>query len=228
MNILLKHGADPNAVGYCSQYSKYCDRDYNRKNDKVSPLMLITFNGSTSNTECLLNAGANVNQTNSIGQTASHIYCISIFHQDHYGSMLNVLIKHGADVNLQDANGRTALHYACEKQNIEIVELLLEVGAQTIVVDNGGFTELHMAAHSNYDADLKVKCLLESHSYPAKIIIEAYETLAWFLLGEHDAHQGKLDKVMDCMTKATKMREEYNLPKTVCDLPEYYGFVKEW
>ena len=30
------------------------------------------------------------------------------------------------------------------------------------------------------------------------------------------------------MTKATKMREEYNLPKTVCDPLECYGFVKEW
>ena len=141
---------------------------------------------------------------------------------------MQLLLKHGAEINLQDANGRTALHYSCERQKIDAVKLLLDAGAQTNIVDNGGFTELHLAAHSHRDTDLKVKHLIKSHSYPAQVVIEAYETLPWFLLRESDAYEGKLDKVIDSMTKATRMREEYNLPKKVCDPLECYGFVKEW
>ena len=185
MNILLKHGADPNAVGYCLAYSQYFDRHYNRKNDQVSPLILIMFNGLMSNAECLLNAGASVNQTNSIGQSALHIYCLRFTDGDHYDNMLKKLLKHGADVNLQDAYGRTPLHCACDKRSIKAVNLLLDAGANANVVDNGGFNELHIAAHSYCDADLKVKCLLGSHSYPAQMIIEAYETLPWVLLREY-------------------------------------------
>ena len=225
---MLKHGADPNCLGYCSEYSTYCDRNYNRRNDTVTPLMVVALHKWNKSAKCLLDFGAFINQKNSIGQTALHIYCISYSNKDKDRDLLKLLLKHGADVNLRDANGRTALHYACEWQKIDAVELLLEEGAKTKIVDNGGFIELQIACHSDRDPDLKVKSLLESMSYPAQLTIEAYETLAWSLLREYEAYYGKLDKALSCMTRATKMREQHNLPKTVCDLLECYCFVKEW
>ena len=206
LSILLKHGADPNAVGYCLAYSQHFDCAYNRKNDKVSPLMVVVLHGWNSSAKCLLNSGACINQTNSIGQTALHVNCTSYYHRDRDRNTMKLLLKHGADLNLQDANGRTALHYACEWQPIDAVELLLQAGAHRHIADNGGFTELQIACHSDKDADLKVKCLLEVHEYPAQLIIEAYETLAWSFPMEYDAYKGKLDKVLNRMTKATKMR----------------------
>ena len=190
--------------------------------------MVVVFHGWNSSARCLLDYGACINQTNSIGQTALHVNCTSYYHRDRDRNTMKLLLKHGADLNLQDANGRTALHYACEWQPIDAVELLLQAGAHRHIADNGGFTELQIACHSDKDADLKVKRLLESHTYPTQMIIEAYETLLWSLLKTHEAHEGKLDKVLNCMTKATKMREENNLPKTVSDPLECYGFVKEW
>ena len=227
LDLLLKHSADPNCVGYCEEYSKYCDEGYIR-NDTVSPLMVVVWQLSLSNAELLLNVGANINQTNSIGQTSLHIYCNNFAaYQDKGNSIMKLLLSHNVDVNLRDSNGRTPLHYTCEMRNIDAVKLLLEAGAQLDIVDKGGFNELQIAAQSYFDADLKVKYLLESYSYPIQQIIEAYETLAWFYLRQDESNYN-LYNAVDCMATATKLREEYNLPKTVHDPLECYGFVKEW
>ena len=223
----MKHGADPNCVGYCEEYSKYCNEGYTR-NDTVSPLMVVVRKLSLSSAELLLNFGANINKTNSIGQTALHIYCNSFAaYKDKVNSIMKLLLSHNADVNLRDSNGKTPLHYTCEMRNIEAVKLLLDAGAQMDVADKDGFMELKIAAQSHFDADLKVHYLLKSHSYPNQQIIEAYETLPWFHLVQ-DERDYNLHDAVDCMATATKLREEYNLPKTVHDPLECYGFVKEW
>ena len=152
---------------------------------------------------------------------------MNYYNQDHDRDILKMLLKYGADVNLKDSKGRTALHYACEWQKMDVIEVLLKAGTQTNIVDNGGFTELQIACRSYKDADLKVKCLLESGSFPAHVIIEAYEELAWSFLRKNDAFYSKLDKVVDNLTKAMEMRE-HNLPKTVFDRLDCYGISKEW
>jgi ankyrin repeat protein len=61
-------------------------------------------------------------------------------------STVSWLLERGAKVNVQDVNGYTPLTWACLKQRVESVRLLLAAGADVNIV--GKFTgPLHAAAH---------------------------------------------------------------------------------
>ena len=95
--------------------------------------------------------------------------------------------------------------------------------------DDSGLTELHLAALSDDDPVLKVQRLLESYQYPKEIVIEIYETLPFYFMKNH-SHNGEstLKQAFDYMRKATLMRKEHNLPKTVSVPLACYDFAKEW
>jgi len=48
-------------------------------------------------------------------------------------------------INVKDKEGRTALHYACDRENTELVQLLLEHNADVNLEDEEGETALHYA-----------------------------------------------------------------------------------
>ena len=52
------------------------------------------------------------------------------------------------NINAQDKNGKTALQYACESQNLEVVKLLLEHGADQ-KIHSGDKTLLEIAKDAN-------------------------------------------------------------------------------
>ena len=185
--------------------------------------MTVACGRTNSPVKLLLEAGASVNQTNSVGQTALHMCCHS-----GQNTILKTLLSHSSDVHLRDAFGRTPLHYACKYNSLDIIDLLLEAGAQANIVDSRGLTELELAAQSGADPDSKVRRLIQSSSYPNRLIIEVYETLAGSLLINVPAGNDHLDNAIDCMRKATLMRKEHNLPKIVSPPVECYGFAKEW
>ena len=222
--MLLRHGADLNfsirrnvphpLLGFYSE------------NDEEFPLMTTACGKAVSPVELLLKAGADINQMNSIGQTALHGRCISL-NVDYSNNILKTLLSHSADVHLRDAYGRTPLHYACRNAWSDTVNILLEAGAKVNIVDSVGWTELEIAAQSYRDPDLKVQRLMESYSYPTGVIIEVYETLAWSLL-RNNPDADCLDNAIGWMRKATLLRKEQNLPKTVLGSLECYGFTKEW
>ncbi len=58
------------------------------------------------------------------------------------------LIDSGTDINKQDGAGFTALHFACQENNIELVELLIERGAELEIRDVYGNTPLIRAVSS--------------------------------------------------------------------------------
>ena len=51
-----------------------------------------------------------------------------------------MLLKYGADINSTDNDGRTALFYAKVRNNHDLIEFLLNHGADTSVVDNEGIS----------------------------------------------------------------------------------------
>lgn len=56
-------------------------------------------------------------------------------------SYAKLLLEHGADVNIASKTyGFTALHYASSSGNKNMVQLLLEYGADTSIMDDIGFT----------------------------------------------------------------------------------------
>ena len=224
----MEHGADPNFVGHSQKYCTPSDRGFCR-NDTAFPLMIVAWRGFLSKAKLLLNAGAKINQTNSIGQTALHAAFSTRYYEADLMELVELLLTDKADVHLQDAYGRTALHYACEKHLNDVVGLLLAAGAPLNIIDNSNLTELHLAAMSDNDADLKVKSLLESYHYPTEIMIEAHETLlSYFLLKYCSPENSDFTEVVNKMQHTTQMRKEYGLPKIVLDPLECYGFIKEW
>jgi ankyrin repeat protein len=58
---------------------------------------------------------------------------------------LNALIEGGANVNTQDQQGRTALHGAVRKGWTEVIQLLVDHGADIDLGDNNGLTPLDYA-----------------------------------------------------------------------------------
>ena len=224
----MEHAADPNFVGHSLEHCAPFNAGFCR-NDTVFPLMIAVWRGTLSKAESLLNAGAEINQTNTMGQTALHMAVSTPFYSADLIKLIELLLKNNADVNLQDANGRTALHYACEMHQKGVVDLLLGAGAQKNIIDDSNLTELHLAALSDTEADLKVKSLLESYNYPTETMIEAHETLlSYFLLKCRLPEDCDFAEVVDKMQHTTQMRKENGLPKTVLDPLECYGFVKEW
>ena len=60
------------------------------------------------------------------------------------------LLEHGANINERDAQtGATALHHAVSKANADMIELVLQRGADAALGDHAGNTPLHIAAMMN-------------------------------------------------------------------------------
>ena len=221
---LLQHGANPNCLYPCEGHAYTYESKYTG-NDTGFPLMTMARKELPSLVKLLLESGADSNMTNSIGQSVLHVChpCLSVIHQI---EILELLLTHDADPNLRDDFGRTPLHIACCGSPLEVVEVLLRAGAQGNTVDDNGFSELHLAAHSHYHPAEKVERLLKEFSYPEEVVIEAFETLAFSLL-QHINFES-LDPVLDVMRQATQMRNDFSLPKTICDPIECYNYAKEW
>lgn len=58
-----------------------------------------------------------------------------------------IVVEKGLDINEQCDNGRTPLHYACRSFNTQLVNYLLECGADVHIEDHEGYTALHTAAY---------------------------------------------------------------------------------
>lgn len=61
-----------------------------------------------------------------------------------FTSFFWILKKHGVDLDIQDDDGKTALHLAYEEGKSEIVNLLIENGADTTIRDLKGKTPFEL------------------------------------------------------------------------------------
>jgi len=117
MRILLKAGANPNAV---------------EKMTNISVLDYIAIQGHADEAELLVAAGANVNtKDNLFGETPLHFAtdCCNAAIGNH--DMVRFLIAHGADVNAKDNDGHTPLGYVrrCASHSGLMVDILSKAGA---------------------------------------------------------------------------------------------------
>lgn len=96
----------------------------------------------------LFKAGANPNIKDEMGKTVLH--CAIKFEASR--SAISFLLEYGVDLNKQDdLDSSTALHYAVEKNNIELVKLLLENGADPNLKNEDDCTPVIIAAQEGYD-----------------------------------------------------------------------------
>jgi ankyrin repeat protein len=106
----------------------------------VTGLHLAATFGLQHITNYLLENGANVKATDSLGATALHNAA-----QGGHDDVVSLLLENGADVQAQDSKGHTALHRATQSGSRSVVLLLLENGA-SISKGVDGRTALHFAA----------------------------------------------------------------------------------
>ena len=102
--------------------------------DNVTALMCAAFKNHYNCLKSYLQAGADVNETNSNGLTALHIVRKS--------KCMALLLKSGSDVNKNTTKGSTPLH---SPMNSKCVELLLKAGSDVNKTTNFGSTPLHSA-----------------------------------------------------------------------------------
>lgn len=101
---------------------------------KRTPLILAAHNGHTSVVEFLVNKGADVNTRDSGGRTALMYAAKRSFNET-----AAFLLKNGAEVNVQSKKKDiTALMLAAVSDNVELVRMLLEHGADASLTDTFG------------------------------------------------------------------------------------------
>ena len=107
------------------------------KNDEgLTPLICACRARQVKIANFLLTKGANVNVTTNFYRfTPLHYACFSDPSQDSVVTLTQHLIEQGSDVNVQGYNGMTPLHRAAQLNNLKIVKLLLEHGANPNIYD---------------------------------------------------------------------------------------------
>jgi len=94
------------------------------EHELLTPLHFAALSGCVAVAEALLEAGADINAQDWLGQTALHFAC----EKDH-SEMAKALVRAGANVNAIDREGLTPLHVACINGDIGLVQLLVDAGA---------------------------------------------------------------------------------------------------
>ena len=127
VQLLLDRGANVNAP------EKY----------HVTPLHIASKNQSLELVRVLLNHGANVNAEDSYHRTPLHrVFEIHNTSED-VVRVVQLLAERGADVNAPNNLHEIPLHLASHRQCLELVRVLLDLGAIINAEDGDGRTSLH-------------------------------------------------------------------------------------
>ncbi len=116
----------------------------------------------------LLEGGASVNMQDIDGKTPLH-YVAEGLEKSKNAAL--ALIKYGANLNIQDEEGNTALHTAVGAGNIELIELLLKLGADRNIRNKQGHLPGALAVHGihtlllNDEEKEKILTLLSKHEW---------------------------------------------------------------
>lgn len=151
LNVLMKHGANVNAVdnhGYTLIHNLAILNNLQRvaaliehgadvnsvNNNGSTPLLSAAKNGHLEMVTLLLRHGADVNSVNNNGNTP----LLSAAKNGHLEIVTLLLLRHGVDVNSVNNNGYTPLLSALSERKFEVAALLMEHGADVNVADKYG------------------------------------------------------------------------------------------
>ena len=135
--LLLERGVDPNA----------------RRKNKDIPLHWAAFQGRLEIVQLLLNHGANPNAEDEDASTPLHKVSSGKYGSREHGvGIARLLLEHGVDIHARTKFHATALHRAAFSGKFDIVQLLLEHGANPNAENMHGEIPLHLVSRGKYDS----------------------------------------------------------------------------
>lgn len=180
VNLLLENGANPQAVdGRGRQALHYAIEDCQEsmvkvlldhggvKDVTVGPMLLhlAVSGGNLTIIEMILKAGVGTNKTESWGETPLH-YLVRLG-STHLAKIVDLLLEFGAQVNIGNQYADTPLHIAVIFCRPEVVQMLIDAGANPYLVNTRGETAMDMArsASSNVGSE-EIWKIMHSHINP--------------------------------------------------------------
>ena len=136
VNLLMKHGLDPNKRHSWTTLCQY-------------PLSEACEKGYVDCVRTLIEHGANVNNNDKHGPALE--YCVKYRHYD----MIDILLEAGSSVNNSSPGRQSALWFAAQHGDVEIVRQLLRRGADTNTLCVKGETPIFIAANLGHTDCLK-------------------------------------------------------------------------
>lgn len=122
-----------------------------------SALHLAAEKGYLDVCDALLTSKAFINSKSRVGRTALHLAAMNGFTH-----LVKFLIKeHNAVIDILTLRKQTPLHLAASSGQMEVCQLLLELGANIDATDDIGQKPIHVAAQNNYSEVAKL--FLQQH-----------------------------------------------------------------
>jgi ankyrin repeat protein len=149
VNVLLKHGADPNQTLRAPLLMRQHATGDTTLANGATPLMRAAKAGDLGLIKALLAHGADPSRALPNGNTALSIVMTgrgarTLTPETPMFQAVKLLLEHGADVNAAGANGATLLHQSLDR-GLPFVQLLVEKGAKLDLKDGSGRTPLDIA-----------------------------------------------------------------------------------
>ncbi|XP_067119330.1 ankyrin repeat domain-containing protein 23-like [Centruroides vittatus] len=114
------------------------DVNYPTCEDKFNLFLCACFGGDRNLIEFMLTRGANINTTNSYGDSPLYLFIYAYLTYGNDLDAFDILIKAGCDINFPNEYCYTPLHLAAAKGNFKVTSKLLKYGALPSIKNKAG------------------------------------------------------------------------------------------
>ena len=165
--------------------------------------------------EALLGHGADVSVRGDDGETLLHSSVISKTRLEAFLQYLKRRPDVEIDVDTTDNDGRTPLHWAAAVCNTDVMEVLIQFGADVSATDNAGATTLHYAIGSARCIEIAIE-----HGCRVEMVADDLGTPLQFAKSLNDLEPGVIEALERSLGELTDMGDLLQRPTQASrDLP---------